>query len=474
MPIQIGGLASGLDTNKIIEQLMQVERKPLENLQQRKSNLEAVRTAWGQIKSKLSSLYTTINSLMSSSLYTNLIATSSDVNVLTASAQSTAVKGSYNIEVKTLAQSYIIASKQQTSVTTPLNLNSTSFKIAIGGVVQKDSLGNDIVISIGPTDTLVSIRDKINNAKAGVTASIVDNKLLLTANTTGAANSISFTAVTGDALQVLGLADANGNPVTIVQAGTDAQVVINGLTLTRSSNNISDAIYGVTLTLKKTGTVTLTVDNDTATIIDKVKTFVNQYNDLMNDLATKTAYDPNTKTKGVLQGDATAQQIMFQLRQIVGSAVSGLTETATYNGKTVTLNSLMAIGISTSGKEATLSLDENKLTELIKQNAKAVGEIFTNAAANGVMDRLKPYVESLAIYATANGAHTDAILVTKDKSLAEQIKDIQEQIDRFNDYLTRKEEELWNKFTMLEKAMAGLQTQSNWLAAQIGLQSAKK
>ncbi|GAV26150.1 flagellar hook-associated protein 2 [Carboxydothermus islandicus] len=473
MPIQIGGLASGLDTNKIVEQLMQIERKPLEKLEQRKANLEAVRKAWSEIRTKLSTLYSTLQSLQSTSLYTSLTATSSDTTILTASAQSTAVKGSYTIEVQSIATSYVIGSNQQTSITAALNLNPTSFKIAIGGVVQKDSQGNDIVISIDSTDSLVSIRDKINNAKAGVTASIVDNKLLLTANVTGSANSISFTAVSGDALQALGIADANGNAVNVVRSGADARLIINGLTVIRNSNTISDAIYGVTLNVKKTGSVSVTVDNDTASIIDKIKTFVNKYNDLMNDLATKTAYDPSTKTKGVLLGDATAQQIMFQLRQIVGSAVSGLTETATYNGKTVTLNSLMAIGISTSGKEATLSLDENKLTELIKQNAKAVGEIFTNAAANGVMDRLKPYVESLAIYATANGVHTDAILVTKDKSLAEQIKDVQDQIDRFNDYLTRKEEELWNKFTQLERVMSGFQAQSNWLAAQIG-QFAKK
>ena len=473
MPIQIGGLSSGLDTNNIVNQLMQVERKPLDNLQNKKAELEAVRSAWGEIKTKLSSFYNTLNSLMSSSLYTGLTATSSDATILTASAQSTAVKGSYNIQVQTLAQSYIIASNQQTSVTTSLNLNPTSFKIALGGVIQKDSAGNDIVISIDANDTLVSIRDKINNAKAGATASIVDNKLLLTANTTGAANSISFTAVTGDALQVLGLADANGNPKTTVQAGTDAQVVINGLTLTRSSNNISDAIYGVNLTLKKTGSVTLTVDNDTAAIIDKVKTFVSQYNDLMNDLATKTAYDPNTKTKGVLQGDSTAQQIMYQLRQIVGSAVSGLTSTATYNGSTVTLNSLMALGVSTTGKDASLSLDENKLTELIKQNPTAVASVFTNTAKNGVVDRLEPYVESLAVYATSNGVHVDSILASKDKSLAEQIKLAQQNIDKFNDYLAQKEEELWAKFTQLEKVMSGFQAQSNWLAAQLG-QSAKK
>ncbi|GAV22552.1 flagellar filament capping protein FliD [Carboxydothermus pertinax] len=484
MPIlQIGGLASGLDTKNIVSQLMQVESKPLENLQKKKADLEAVRTAWGEIKTKLSSLYNTINSLMSSSLYTNLTATSSDATVLTAQAQSTAVKGSYNIQVQTLAQSYIIASNQQTSVTTPLNLNPTTFKIAIGGVVQKDSLGNDITISLDATDTLVSIRDKINNAKAGVTASIVDNKLLLTANTTGAANSISFTAITGDALQALGLADTNGNPITTVQVGTDAQVVINGLTLTRSSNDISDAIYGVNLTLKKTGTVTLTVDNDTATIIDKVKTFVSQYNDLMNDLATKTAYDATTKTKGVLFGDSTARQVMAELREIVGSTVAGLTTQATYGNNTYTLNNLMAVGISTSGKEATLTLDENKLTAMIKQNPAAVARIFTDDTTTnenekkGIIDKLAVYVRNLAVYIVSSDGttHYDAILTSKDKSLADQIKLAQENIDKFNDYLARKEEELWAKFTQLESVMSQLQSQSNWLAAQLsGLSGANK
>ena len=446
MPLmRITGVMSGLNTEEIISKLMAIERRPVDLLNRKKATLEKQKAAWDEIRSKLTDLHSKLLDLKLMSTYTGKVATSANENVVTATASSTATPAVYSITVTQLAQAHSVASDRFADPAAALNLSGT-FQV------------NGKSVTVATTDSLNSIRDKINAANAGVTATVIDNRLVITSNTTGAASTINFVddATTG-VLKSLGILDATGAIKNQLVAAQDAAFTVNGLSITRNTNTVADVISGVTLRLKGTSTtaITLEVKNDTQTAVNKIKAFVDSYNALMSDIATKLAYDPGTKTAGVLQGDRALTDLENQLRRKVSEIISTADPT---------LNALNLIGIATSGKEATLTVNEDKLTTALKTNPDKVALLFGASAANnydGVATRLDSTVNLWTLSGTG-------FLTAKTDSLNNQITDIEKQVQRMENLLNIKEESLWRQFTALEEALAQMSAQSSWLAAQFG------
>ncbi|HHQ14844.1 MAG TPA: hypothetical protein ENK16_07420, partial [Chromatiales bacterium] len=265
MPLSATGLGSGLDVKGLVEQLVAAERKPVSsrlNLQEARANAEL--SAIGKFKSALSSFQDSLEALSELEKFQKRTTSVSDDKAITATADSKAVPGRYKVEVTSLATRHKLASGAFTDASAVVGDGTLS--ITVNGSTSN--------ILIPPTaNTLADIRDAINDAadNPGVLATIVNASdgahLILGSSETGAANAISISTSGGDG----GLAQlvydplSGTNPLTELEAATDAAAIIDGFTVTASGNQLANAVEGVTIDLLTAApgtTIDLTVDLD--------------------------------------------------------------------------------------------------------------------------------------------------------------------------------------------------------------------
>ena len=247
MAITATGLGSGLDIESIVSGLMALERRPLEVLSQRQSEIESKISAFGQLKSAISTFQDSMSSLKSVSAFQVFSSSSSNEDVFTATASSDAVAASYSIEFLNSNANHQLAQAHKMNSTNFIDATTTSTGAA--GIMQIDVGSDSFTIDVdGSNDTLQGIRDAINNAAGNdnlVTASIIkvsdtESRLILTANNTGANNAITLTDNSGNVASTLAM--------TTKDAAQNAKLSIDGFLIERSSNVIDDAIEGVTIT----------------------------------------------------------------------------------------------------------------------------------------------------------------------------------------------------------------------------------
>ena len=388
------GIGSGLDVNGIVSQLMAAERQPLNALNAQEQAFNQKLSAFGQVRSALATFQTALKDLSNGSKFQALTATSSDTKVLSASASGKATPASYQIGVTQLAQQHKIASAGY--ATTDAVIGSGTLTIQFG---TYDSGSNTFTanadkatksISIAPANnTLAGIRDAINAANAGVTATVVNDgsaaghRLVLTSSDSGAANSlkISVTDDDGTALNASGLSALAYDPTAAVGSGKnleqkaaalDALLDIDGIAVKQPTNTVKDAIDGVTLNLAQTNVgqkLTLVVGRDSKAVTEAVQAFVKSYNDASGTLKNLTAYKGPGAQNGILLGDATARGIQVELRDLLNTSINS-------GGALTTLSQ---IGVS-FGSDGTLSLDNTKLTAAINTNFDGIAALFAKAA----------------------------------------------------------------------------------------------
>lgn len=436
--ISAPGIGSGLDINSIVSQLMAAERMPLTALENREKAFNQKISAFGQVRSALASFQTALQGL-GSSKFQALSATSSDSNVLSASAGGNATPASYQIEVQQLAQQHKLASNGYASTNDVIGSGTLTFQFG-----SYDSGTNTFTanadkaaksITIDPANsTLSGIRDAINAADAGVTATIVNdgsatgNRLVITSTDSGAANSLKISVADddGNAADAGGLSalaydptapSGSGKNLGQVAAARDALLNIDGIAVVQASNTIKSAIEGVTLNLAQTNvgqTLTLTIGRDSEAIKTAVQTFVDTYNSASGTLKKMTAFNGVGAENGVLLGDATTRTIHTQMR--------GLLNTSVDSGGALT--TLSQIGVS-FGSDGTLSLDSAKLNTAIDSNFDDIAALFDKAGKT--TDSLVSYsasssktqpgsyaveVSQLAMRGTTQGSQAASLTVT--------------------------------------------------------------
>lgn len=245
-------------------------------------------------------------------------------------------------------------------------------------------------------NTLQGIRDAINKANVGVTATIVSNassnRLVLTSNKTGETSTMKI-SVSGDAAvsDLLSYDPAGTQKLTQTAIGQNSQASVNGVAVASTTNSISDAIQGVTLTVSKVGTSTIGVTRDTASVTSAVNGFVKAYNDLNKTLKDLTGYNAETKTGGPLLGDATTRNVQAGLRQTLTTTISHLSGN---------LKTLSDVGVSFQ-KDGTLAVDSTKLQKAINDNFSELASLF--AAMGSATDSLVSY--SASTTATKTGKY---------------------------------------------------------------------
>ncbi len=444
------GLASGLDVNAIVSKLMQIEQQPLTKLANKEADYNAKLTAYGSLKGALSSLQTAARTLANTSTLTGKSAAVSDTTVLSASASSNAVAGSYDIAVTQLAKAHTLHTNVNYGTDT---FDTGTLRITIGA-------GTPVDINLTGNSTLSGIRDAINLADAGVTAAIINDgtadRLVLTSKTTGTTGAITVGAPTTNGDGTRRLTDLIGANLTTDQNAQDATLTINGFAITRSSNTITDAISGVTLNLAKgtpatPGTATLTIATDTAATTSAIDAFVKAYNIAVGLLKTNSNYNAATKKAAVLTGDSTVRSLQSQLSNLVHTSVTGVA-----GG----ISSLSDIGITVQ-KDGSLSTDSTKLAAALADPSKDVTSLFTQTTSGneGIAVRFNTDLESSVGF--------DGLIANRTDGITASIKSIGLSRDSLNLRLTQIEARYRAQFAGLDTLVTSLNKTSQYLTQQL-------
>jgi flagellar hook-associated protein 2 len=451
----VGGIATGLDTNSIINELLSIDRQP-ETLLTQQSTIETARqAALKSIQTSMQSLQTAAQAMRDPSVWANAqTVTSSNPTAVSAVLTGGAAAGGFQIGIQRLASADQVT--QRTSLATASTDDVLHIKVGAG-------TSADVNISAG--DTLTTIASKINaNQNSQVYASVINNQLVLSGQVTGAANTI---AVTSDNT----LASDLG--MTQSLTANDAAYTINGQSMTSASNIVSNGLAGVTLTLNGTtasdSTLVVSAPSpSTSNITSAIQNFVSAYNSTV-DLVYGYVNDPKVanpstdaqREAGMLQGDPQLLSILSNLRESVTTSMSGATGGMSYLG-TVGLSTGAAVGsgtISQDSLEGKITLDTTKLSSALASNFNGVKALFTNATGSYASEGLSQRMDDLVNpQAGANGVLSGRI--TSEASLIQQYS---QQIADIEQRVTLHEAALRTQFTNMETAVAQLQSTSSAL-----------
>ncbi len=469
--ITTAGIGSGLDINGIVRQLVQAEGQPTFNrLNRQEARVTTELSALGSFRSTVSSLQSAVKALTSKDLFTGIRASVSDSTLVSASADKTAALGSYQIEVKSLAQSQTLASTSVASNTAAfgggkLTISLGTYDADANTFTQKSGT-SDVEIDIAADSSLDAIRDAINEKKMGVTASVVNDgsgyRLALRSDRTGAENGIKIAVDDndGDGTDANGLSRLAFDPTAVVGSGknltqtraaTDSEVLIDGLSVKRPNTTVENAIPGVTLTVKKAEVgklSTVTVARDTASVSGAVDGFVKAYNELVTQAKSLTSYNAQTGEAGALIGNSLVRGVSSQLNNLLGQALGGAGD----------IDRLTDIGISVQ-RDGTLQFKSGELTKAIEADPEAVQNLFTRDASGG---NKAGFAKQLDDYATKL-LDREGPFKSRTDSLNRTIGRINEQRESVNTRLAKYEERLQNQFIAMDKLVANLNATGNSL-----------
>lgn len=444
------GMSVGIDGTSLIQQLVAIQSRPLANIRQQQSEIEAQISAYGRLKSAVSVFESAMSDLASpfDNAFINFSATSSNEDAFTASASSSAASGTYSVNVIDLA-----AAKKQAS---SAYVDSTT-DIGGTGTIDITVNGSTSSITVAAGSTLADIRDAINQAgdNPGVTASILNeaggSRLILSSDETGVANefTINITDTTdGNPADNAGLSKLfyeDPDPLVttdsrVITAATDAEVEVDGFTITSATNKVTGAIEGVSLNLVAEGASgTLTIARDDAAIKDAVNTFVTAYNDLRK--AITSMYE------GDLERDPSLRYIEQNLLSVVGAT------TAT----TGTYSHISQIGV-TRDKYGVMSLDASALTDALDTDMDSVAALFGDAT-DGVAVRLEAFADQLA--------GVDGMLTSREEGLNSRMSSLRDQESRWEIRVLDIEARYKKQFAAMDMSVSSMQATSSYLSSQL-------
>ena len=471
--ISSAGIGSGLDVSSIVSSLMAVEKLPLNKLQTTATTMQTKLSAFGQMQSLVSAFRDAASALTKTDAYAATTAASSDPTAVSAGSTTSAVPGTYSVSVSALSatQSTVSASGQFTSDAGVVGTGSLTLTLGTWSAGQTAFTAKpgstSVVIPIGASEnTLAGIRDKINAADAGVSATIVTDatgsRLALQSSNGGADNGfrIGVSDSDGNNTDAAGLSrlafdpPAGAGRMTLTQSAANTQASINGIAVTTSGNTLTDVVGGISFSLGKvTATpVTVTVTRNTDAVKAQLTSFVAAYNALTGFLASATQYDAGTKKAALLQGDATTTSLQNQLRSTIGQP--GTASTA--------FTTLSDIGVEFQ-KDGTLKLNDTKVAAALKklpELTKAMTAVnVTTPADNGFAKKIAGWADGLL--------GTDGSLTGKTKSIQSQISANQKDQDKFNDRLAAIESRIRAQYTALDATMSNANALSKYVTQQI-------
>ncbi|WP_214859422.1 flagellar filament capping protein FliD [Exiguobacterium sp. s161] len=513
--IRLSGLASGIDTESMIKQLMQAERAPVDRLSQKKQTLTWQRDAYREMNRALLDLRTAASDMLLSKNYSAKSVVSSNSNVLSVTANSTAATGSITIDrIDRLATPASLTISQGAPTTPPISTTTMlkdSQLLGIDSATKQASLElqtyaadgsktvKTVTLHLDETATIGDLVNQINGSKElGLSAVFNDltGKLVLSRQATGQLNTsdeIKWTDQNASALTTL--------PAQTAKAGANASYQIGGTSLEQTSNTFVQ--NGLTITLNNTTTspTTLTTKLDTQTNFDTIKKFVDKYNDLIDKMNKKVReekfrdYQPLTDAQrkelsedevkkweekamsGVLKNDPLLRDGINDFRSTLSAKIDTDYTIPSASGP-ITLNSLSQIGITTTSDfrdGGKIKLDETKLKEMLEKHPDSVYRLFTVEAPQKVTqpdgteiknpDGLSGFIRQIQAFTTtlrdkvSSVAGRDGSVATTYR-LGKSLADIDKSMLSWEDKLKRKEDSYYRRFAAMEQAMNQANSQS--------------
>ncbi len=514
--LRIGGLASGIDTDSIIKELMKAQRVPLERLYQDKQILQWQQEDYRAIYDSLRTFRNKVFNMRLQATYLAKKASSYNEAAVSASANPTATPGMYTLTVKQLAAGVSKGSQaalpEETeggltkTLKAQFNLSYDNLTFTLEGANGKKDFSFNT-----NTANIYTVAAEINAANLGITASYdaTLNRFFLTTTSTGSTAKIK---VTNDVHYFLsGDKDANGgvgdpalesgnNTLKLLlkgdgtaYTGQDAEFNFGDTTGLKSATN-TVTINGITLTLKQGGgaTATITVSSDTDAVFNAIKDFVNAYNEIIDKINKKLMepryrdYLPLTDEQreqlsdeqekkweekarsGLLRSDSLLESVVSRMRATMSTVVPGLTGGQGYK-------TLAQIGITTLSYEerGKLYIDEARLKDALQKDPDGVMNLFTKSAENyaekGIAMRLYDDVNSAMALISARAGTSSSYSTADNSAIGRQIAAMNERISTLEERLQQMEDRYWRQFTAMEQAIQQMNAQSAWLAMQLGM-----
>lgn len=485
--MRIGGLASGMDTDQIIKDLMKAEKQPLNKMEQKREWLTYQRDAYRNVNKQLAELDRLAFDMKLSSSYNSKEAISSDSSV-SATVLSSATAGSYKMEVIQLAEAAYNYSDtaisngdfdpNDTLTNQSENLNNLtlndSFTIT---TYDEDGLGTPVTFEVTGDKSLNDILGEINDSDLGVRAFYDKgaDKVMFERTTTGNFSDGPEIEFDSNSTFLNGTLNLD---LTKEQGGTEAKFKYNN-SFEMTSNTNDYSLNGMNFTFNEVGTSTISISNNVDDSFKKVMDFVEKYNTIIEDLNGKTQekryrdFQPLTaeqkkgmeeeeielweeKSKsGMLRGDTVVSGVLGSMRQNWYTPVETDGE----------YSQISQIGITTSSNYrdgGKLEVNEEELRIALRDNPDSVAKIFSGTDANpGIARRLETSIDTAV--KTIEGRAGKPTSLDNNFTLGRQIKSLNDDMDSFQDRLTSIENRYWREFGAMEKAIQKMNSQSAYI-----------
>ncbi len=432
--LSFSGLATGLDTATIVDQLCAIRGAPISRMQSQQSAFKKQITALNTLKTKLQALQEAGRKIDSATEFSAITATSSNESILVATANGEASPGGHDVIVHSLAQAQRSVSQGLNSQLTLVGSGTMTFNV--GGTAT------DLTIANGTS--LRDLANQINDDVDGVNASIVYD-----GNTSGGYHLV----LSGDAgsdgaftVDSSGLSGGTAPTFTTTQDALDATLTVDGLEITASGNVLDNVISGLTLDLRKAeeGTaVHIETAVDAAGVQDQVQAFVDAYNDVFSFVKTALA------TGGALEGNSTARTVASRVEAAMSSSLGNPDASFTI---------LAQAGIERT-RERTLEFDTTKFADALQDNFAAVRDLFItrdgNSGKAGVIDDM---IDQLT-------DRVDGLFKIGTDALNRKVDSLDDTIARYELSLDNYRTTLERKFTAMESQVSMLQAQGQYLSS---------
>ena len=451
------GIGSGLKLGDILDSLTAAEKATLTPITKQQSSYTSKLSAYGTMKSALEAFQTANTALGKADLFTATTTTSSST-AFSATTTGNAIAGKYTIKITQLAQA-------QTLTSTSTQKDSKAAIATSDSVltIQQGGGKKPVTIDISAANSsLTGVRDAINNAKAGVSASVInvgngEYRLSITSNDTGKDNGMTLSVSGDSALQSFMGYDGTGGGMKESVTAQNAELTVNNVAIENSSNTISDALEDITLNLNDvtTGNQTLTITQDNTKAQTAIKDWVTAYNALQDTFSSLTKYtavdpgaDAQSTSNGALIGDTTLRTIQTQLK-------SALSNTASSSA----FKTLAQIGITSDPSTGQLKIDDTKLTAALKKDSADVGQLIVGdgkktGITTNIGSNLTSWLSSTGIIQAAkDGVSKTLNKLTKDYNTASDL--IDQKVARYK-----------AQFTQLDVLMSSLNNTSSYLTQQ--------
>ncbi|MGP8186261.1 MAG: flagellar filament capping protein FliD [Terracidiphilus sp.] len=436
----LGASSSGIDVTSAVDSAVSAAQAPEDTWESQESTLESQISAMSSMETDVTTLDTEVQDLNSlTGPLSAMTVSSSNSDVISASASSGASTGSHVVVVNSLAATASWTSGTFTSSST--DLPSGNFTITNGS-------GTSATITTDGTETLSDVASEINNDDLGLTASVITD-------TSGARLAIVADSSGADSNFTVASSDSSDFGFTQAVTGANASLTVDGISISSASNTVTGAIPDVTLSLLSADPgvdVSLSISPDTSSIESAIQSFITDYNTVVSDLNTQ--YTVTDGSEGVLATDST-------VRDLQNDILGAIDYTYTPSSGTTTVPNLTSLGISVDNN-GKLSLDTSTLDSALQNNFSDVQSFFQGTSLNGFANSLDEELTSFT--SSSDGAFTVDL-----QNMNSQVTDLQNNISNFEtNYIDPLKTQLQTDYSDAEEALQELPTQIKQIDEELG------